>query len=180
MYVLLFLTVALYLFQVQDSAKYARVFSFDRHAVASGEVWRLVTWQFTQVGHGWFEFPPIVALLFTMLLLFMMGGAVEEEWGTRRFLTLFLISTFASAGIAAILGVTLLGSYFINFSLLFVYASMFPQRLFRMLAVVVGIMLISVVFAGGAANLAALAGAVASYIYYLLQRPFIPKVVADE
>lgn len=179
-FVLLFLTLALFVFQMQDSAKYARLFSFDRHAVASGEVWRVVTWQFTQVGHGWLDVPRPLVLFFTMLLLFMMGGAVEEEWGTWRFLTLFFISTFASAGLAAILGVTLLGSYFVNFSLLFVYASMFPQRLFRMLAVGVGILLVAVVVAGGAANLAALAGAVASYIYYLLQRPLIQIVERDE
>ncbi|HVR41110.1 MAG TPA: hypothetical protein VMU84_18600 [Thermoanaerobaculia bacterium] len=172
-FVLAFLTIALFILETRDTAKYARVFSFDRNAVASGEVWRVVTWQFTQVAKVPLDFPRPIVFFVSLLLLLLMGSAVEEEWGTRRFLTLFFVSTFASAGIAAILGVPLLGSYFVNFSLLFVYASLFPHRWFRMAAVGVGILLVVVVVGGGASNLAALAGAVASYIYYLLQRPLI-------
>src|SRR5688572_12174615 len=126
-YVLLFLNVAFFLLEHQDPAKYARLFRFDSAAVRAGEVWRLVTWQFTQAGEGWIE---ALALFVTLLLLYMMGTALEEEWGTFHFVTLFLVSTLVSAVAAAWVGTALLNSYFVYFTLLFVYASAFPQQTF--------------------------------------------------
>ena len=142
-----------------------------------GEVWRVVTWQFTQAGTGWLQ---TLALFVTMLLLYLMGSAVEEEWGTRRFFTLFLLSTLASAGVAAYLGIPLLGTYFVYYTLLFVYAAAFPgQTLYlfavipirvRLIAFVSFAALVAGIFAGGKSNIAAVAGAILGLLYYLAQR----------
>jgi len=56
-YILLFLMIALFFLEYDDAQKYARLFSFERNAVADGEVWRIFTYQFTQAGQGWFAFP---------------------------------------------------------------------------------------------------------------------------
>lgn len=179
-YVLLFLNVAFFFLEYQDPQKYARLFSFERDSVLTGEVWRLFTYQFTQAGQGWFFFPKPVVLFFTLLILYIMGAAVEEEWGTFHFLTFFALSTLGSAAIAAYLGIPLLGSYFVNFSLLFVYASMFPEQTFYLFAVIpirvrwlayiaVTLLLIGVVL-GGPANSAAFGGAAIAYLYYVLHR----------
>src|SRR5512144_1454993 len=135
-YILLFLTVAFFFLEYQDPQRYASLFSFDRGAVAAGEVWRLFTYQFTQAGQGWFFIPKPLVLFFTMLVLYIMGIAVEEEWGTRYFLTFFAVSTIGSAAAAFWLNTPLLGSYFVNFSLLFVYASIVPEQTFYLFAVV--------------------------------------------
>jgi membrane associated rhomboid family serine protease len=186
-FVLVFLNVAFFLLEHQDPEKYARVFSFNRDAVRAGELWRLFTWQFTQAGEGWME---ALALFITLLLLYMMGSALEEEWGTFNFLMLFTISTLTSAGVAAWMNVPLLGTYFIYFTLLFVYASAFPQQTFylfgaipvrvRMLAVFALAILVYGVLQGGASNVAALAGAVAAYVFYLAHRIRIRFVTAEE
>jgi membrane associated rhomboid family serine protease len=176
-FILLFLNIAFFLLEHQDPEKYARLFRFDWSAVLQGEVWRVVTWQFTAAGEGWFE---VLALFVTLLILYMMGSAVEEEWGTAHFLTLFALSTLGSAGVAAWLGITLFNTYFVYYTLLFVYATAFPQQtlyLFgvipvrvRLIAAVAFVALLSGVFVGGAANVAALAGAMLAYFYYLTQR----------
>ncbi|HEV8658237.1 MAG TPA: rhomboid family intramembrane serine protease [Thermoanaerobaculia bacterium] len=179
-YILLFLTIAFFFLEYQDTEKYARLFSFERGAVAAGEVWRVFTYQFTQAGQGWFVFPRPLVLFFTLLLLYLMGSSVEEEWGTWNFLAFFAISTVGSAITAAALGIPLLGSYFVNFSLLFVYASTFPQQTFylfgavpvriRWIAYVAALVLIAGVFAGGRSNIAALVGCAVSYAFFLSQR----------
>ena len=107
-HILLFLNVAFFFLEYQDAEKYVKLFSFDRASVIAGEVWRLFTYQFTQGGQGWFSFPRPVVLFFTLLLLYLMGTALEEEWGTRHFLSLFAISTIASAAAAAYLGIPLM------------------------------------------------------------------------
>ncbi len=179
-YVLLFLCIAFFFLEHQDADKYARLFSFNADAVASGEVWRLLTYQFTQAGQGWFAFPRPVVLFFTLLLLYLMGSALEEAWGTAHFLAFFLISAMVSAFAAAILGIPLLGSYFVNFTLLFAYAATYPQQTFllfgvmpvrvRWLAYVAAAVLLAGVVAGGDSNTAAFAGAAAAFLYYLSQR----------
>ena len=179
-YVLLFLTIAFFFLEYQDGEKFARLFAFDRGAVAAGQFWRVFTYQFTQAGQGWFSFPKPLVLFFSLLLLYIMGTAVEEEWGTARFLLYFAISTVVSAATAAFLGVALLGSYFLNFSLLFLYSAVFPQQTFYLLGIVpvrirwiawfAAAMLLLGVFMGSPANVAALTGAIASYAFFLSQR----------
>jgi membrane associated rhomboid family serine protease len=186
-FILLFLNVAFFLLEHQDPEKYDRMFRFSWNAVLQGEVWRLVTWQFTAAGTGWLE---ALALFVTLILLHMMGTAVEEEWGTRHFLMIFFLSTLGSAGVAAMLGVSLLGTYFVYYTLLFVYAAAFPQQtlyLFgaipvrvRLIAVVALTALVYGVFAGGAANIAALAGAAFAFVYYLVNRAPVVVAVAKE
>lgn len=184
-FILLFLNVAFYLLEHQDREKYARTFSFDWDAVRGGEVWRLVTYQFTQAGSG---FMATLSLFITLLLLYMMGTALEEEWGTRHFITLFLLSTLGSAAVAAMTGIPLLGTYFVYFTLLFVYAAAFPQQTFylfgmvpirvRVLAMFSLAVLLYGVFAGGTSNLAALGGATVAYAYYyVVQRVRVTFVV---
>jgi membrane associated rhomboid family serine protease len=186
-YVLCFLNVAFFLLEHQDSEKYARLFSFRWDAVKAGEWWRLVTWQFTQAGDGVFE---ALALFVTLLLLYMMGSALEEEWGTFHFVMLFTLSTAASVGVAAWLGIPLLATYFVYFTLLFVYASAFPQQTFylfgviplrvRLIAVFLLAILIYGAIDGAPSNIAALAGAAVGYLYYVSQRIRIRFVTVEE
>jgi membrane associated rhomboid family serine protease len=183
-FVLLFLNVAFFLLEYQDKEKYARLFAFDWNAVMTGEVWRLVTYQFTQAGSAFMQ---ALSLFITLLLLYMMGSALEEEWGSLHFLALFAASTLGSAAVAAFLGIPLLGTYFVYFTLLFVYAAAFPQQtfyLFGMMPVRVRVLaffslavLVYGVVSGGAANAAALGGAVAGYCYYLTQRVRVRFIV---
>ncbi len=179
-FVLLFLTIAFFFLEYQDGVKYARLFAFDRDSVLHGEVWRVLSFQFTQSGQGWFAFPKALVLFFNLLLLYLMGDALEEEWGTRHFLTLFAFSTLVTAGVASYLDVPLLGSYFVNFTLLFVYASAFPHQTFylfgvlpirvRWIAGLAALLLLVGVLMGGGDNAAAFAGAVAGYVYFLAHR----------
>jgi membrane associated rhomboid family serine protease len=186
-FILLFLTVAFFMLEHQDPEKYAQLFSFNVDAVASGEIWRVFTYQFTQAGEGWLQ---ALALFITLLLLYMMGSALEDEWGTWNFLTFFAISTLTTAGVAAYLGIPLLGTYFVYFTLLFVYASAFPQQAFylfgaipvrvRFLAAFALAVLVYGAISGAASNRAALAGALAGYVYYLSHRIRIRIVTTSE
>lgn len=176
-FVLLFLNVAFFLLEHQDPATYVRTFRFDWRLVAHGELWRVFTWQFRQAGDGWLE---ALSLFVTLLLLYMMGSALEEEWGTLHFAILFVLSTFVSAGVAAWLGIPLLGTYFVFYTLLYVYAAAFPQHTlylfgaipvsFRLIGMVSFAVLMMGVFTGGLANVAALAGAASGFTYFLTQR----------
>jgi len=177
-YVLLFLNIAFFLLEHQDAKRYAALFSFNRDGIIRGELWRLFTYQFTQAGQGWFFFPRPLVLFFNLLLLYLMGRALEEEWGTRSFLTFFTISTLGTAAAGWYLDVPLLGSYFINFSLLFVFATVVSDDAFKLfgimplrwLAYFAATVLTFGAMFGSTTNIAAIAGAAAGYAYFLLNR----------
>ncbi|MDQ3283397.1 MAG: rhomboid family intramembrane serine protease [Acidobacteriota bacterium] len=185
-FVLLFLNVAFFLLEHQDRAKYARLFAFHGPSVSRGELWRLFTYQFTQPGSGVVE---ALSLFITLVLLYMMGSALEEEWGSGHFAMLFLVSTLSSAAVASWIGIPLLGTYFVYFTLLFVYAAAFPQQTFyffgavpvpvRLLAFFSFAVLLYGVVSGGAPNVAALAGAICGFLYYLSQRVRVKLVVVS-
>jgi membrane associated rhomboid family serine protease len=180
-YIFLFLNIAFFLLQNQDLGKFTRMFSFERHAVQSGELWRLFTYQFVQAGHvGLLPIPPVLTLFLNLILLTLMGMNVEEEWGTFHFVNFYLISTLTTAAVGAFTNTPLLGSYFINFTLLFVYAAMNREQRFYLSMLIpirvtvlawLGLAaLIAGVFFGSRANLAALIGALAGFAYFLLHR----------
>lgn len=190
-YILLFLNVAFFMLQYQDGPKFARLFGFDRNAVAAGQIWRLFTYQFAQASHvGLFTIPPVLTLFLNLVLLSLMGLAVEEQWGTGNFLRFYLMSTLATALVAAWFDTPLLGSFFINFTLLFVYAALNRDQAFYLstilpiritfLAWVALAALLTGVFFGSKANLAALAGAVIGFGYYVSQRVRVLAVVSHD
>jgi membrane associated rhomboid family serine protease len=179
-YVLLFLNIAFFFFQVQDPNRYAAFFSFNQHAVAAGQWWRLFTYQFVQGGQGLFFFPPPLALFFTLILLHLFGSAIEEELGTFHFLVIYALSLFGSAALASVLHIALLGTFFLSYTLMFVAATLFPdQTLYifmviplrvRWVAIGIAVWLVYSVFAEGTQALPALGGAVLSYGYFLMLR----------
>jgi membrane associated rhomboid family serine protease len=179
-YILLFLNIAFFMLQYQDGQKFARLFHFDRQAVMAGEVWRLFTYQFMQADRiGSWTFPPVISLFVNLLLLTMMGMAVEEEWGTRHFIRLYLLSTLGTACVGAYTNTPLLGAFFVNFTLVFVYASLYSDQVLYFIVLPIRVTWLAAfsvatmvfrIFVGDRGSLAALIGAAAGYAYYLSQR----------
>jgi membrane associated rhomboid family serine protease len=168
-YIVLFLNVVFYFLEFQDPGRYRILFSFDRKLVAAGEVWRLVTYQFVQGSP--------LSFFFGLLILYIMGGSIEEELGTAHFLAICLLSTFATAGLGALLGTTLIGSFVFSFSLLFIFATLAPDHVFYIFFILpmkvswiayiaLGYLLLTAF--GSKQSIAALGGAAASYGYFYL------------
>jgi membrane associated rhomboid family serine protease len=70
-------------------------FSVER-ALYSGQVWRLLTYQFIHAG--------LLHIFFNMLALFYFGPLIEGWWGPRRFLAFYLICGISGALVATLLG----------------------------------------------------------------------------
>jgi membrane associated rhomboid family serine protease len=159
---------------MQDAERYRAIFAFDRDAVMAGQVWRLFTFQFVQ---GSFLGSPALSLFFTLLIAYIMGSAVEEEWGTFDFVTLLLLSNFGSAVVAFALDLTVLGSFAISYSLLFVFATIYPDQVFyiffvlpmkvRWLGYIAAALLLFGAVMRSPDSLAALGGALLSYGWFL-------------
>jgi len=106
--------------------------SFDAYLIVRGELWRLITWIFFPVNGG---------LLLTALALYFyyfIGSTLEREWGTPKF-TIYYISgviTHILFGfvIWIIFGLPnyILTPIYLNFSMFFAFAVLFPDNVVRL------------------------------------------------
>ena len=108
---------------------YYEYLSLNAEAILHGQVWRLVTFLIQPPNANiWF-------MIFALYLYYMIGKQLEYAWGTFRFNLYFFMGVVFHI-VAALLayflfGVSLpLGTSYINLSLFFAYAAMYPNQQF--------------------------------------------------
>jgi membrane associated rhomboid family serine protease len=135
--------------------------------------WSVLTFPFIHGG--------MIGFFFSMLVLWVMGRPLEEDWGSPRFLLFWLVSVLGAAGTAIALGQPLAGDIFLQTSLLFTFATMFPDTEFRIwfvlplkvkwLAIIGGVvLLLSSLRLGLLYGLANVVGMSAGYVLFLVGR----------
>jgi membrane associated rhomboid family serine protease len=146
-----------------------------------GEIWQLVTYMFL---HG-----SITHILFNMLALWMFGAAIEQTWGTERFLQYYFICGIG-AGICVVLANlafgnprdAVIGASGAIYGLLLAFGMLFPDQeillmfLFPVRAKYAVMIFGAVAFilsfqSGPVSNLAHLGGMLVGYIYMKTQFP---------
>lgn len=114
---------------------YSGYLALDAEAILQGQVWRLLTFIIQ---------PPNTSLLFVVLTLYLyyiIGRQLELVWGAFRFNLYFftgaLLHVVAALLAYFITGVSLpIGTYYLNMSLFFAYASIFPEQKFYLFMVI--------------------------------------------
>lgn len=104
--------------------------------VLHGEIWRLLTWSVIE--------PSPLRLLFACLLLYWFGRDLANEWGSRRFFTVYFgIAMIAGIGTCLlslfdrdILGEHHLGSVPLAAAITVAWGLWFPQRIIRIYFVI--------------------------------------------
>lgn len=147
----------------------------------SFEIWQLVTYQFL---HGGFSH-----ILFNMFALWMFGVEIENAWGSKKFLTFYLLSGIG-AGLLHMflsplltgLGVPTIGASGSVYGIMIVFAMMFPERLIYIyflipvkakylitILIVMEFMLVDSA-SSGVAHLAHLGGALVGFLYIIFDK----------
>lgn len=91
--------------------------------------WTLVTYQFLHSGP--------LSLFFGALMLWVLGNALEEEWGTKEFTLFWAVATLGGSVAAWVLGFPLVTDPFVvPVSMLFAYAFVFPETRFFLFFVI--------------------------------------------
>ena len=114
---------------------YEAYFSLDVNAILHGQFWRMLTFLMQ---------PPSsrpLFMVFALYLYYMIGRELEYAWGSFRFnfyffmgVLLHILAAFVSY---FILGDSLpLGTYYLNMSLFFAYAAVYPNQQFYLLMMI--------------------------------------------
>ena len=114
---------------------YGQWLALDGYAILHGQVWRIATFIIQ---------PPntsIIFAVFTLYLYYMIGRQLEYAWGAFRF-NLYFVTGVLFHVVAALLayilfGVSLpMGTYYLNMSLFFAYAALYPNQQFYVLMII--------------------------------------------
>jgi len=104
------------------------LFAFDVAAIMDGEFWRVIT----------FIFIPINAnLIFIALVLYfywMIGSSLEREWGAFKFNIFYFCGIIGTIVAGMITGYAT--NYFLNLSLFFAFAILYPNVEIRLFLVI--------------------------------------------
>lgn len=94
--------------------------TLSRAALFRGEIWRLVTFILVPPGSS-----PLF-IIFALYFYYMIGGALEARWGAVKFNLYYLIGMLAAIIACLITGSA--GNTFLNLSLFFAFAALFPDE----------------------------------------------------
>ena len=134
--------------QMDRTSTLLTLLAFHPGYILRGEVWRLVTWVFLPLNNN---------LFFTAIMLYFyyfIGSTLEHEWGTAKFTIYYLFGTLLNIiyGFALwfILGHNITGDLFntywltfvwlapnfINLSMFFAFAALFPDFVMRLFFII--------------------------------------------
>ena len=125
---IVFISAAVYIiFMMDTTMTLLQLLAFHPALIMRGQIWRLFTWLFIPIRSN---------IFFTAVMLyfyFLAGSTLESIWGTARFnifyisgILLNLVYGFASGFVPG--AVPYLTPEFINLSMFFAYAVIFPDR----------------------------------------------------
>ena len=95
--------------------------SLTRAGLMRGQIWRLVTFVFTPPSSS-----PIFFILFALYFYYMIGIGLENQWGKVKFNLYYLVGMLGSIIAALITGYG--SNMFLNLSLFFAYAALYPDE----------------------------------------------------
>ena len=105
---------------------YENWLSLNAQAILSGHIWRIFTY---------IIYPPtgnLFTILISLYFYYTIGTMLERQWGTFRFNLYFftgvLLHSIAAILIYLVWGIVLeMGTYYLNLSMFFAFAAMFPD-----------------------------------------------------
>jgi membrane associated rhomboid family serine protease len=99
--------------------RFVEALTLDLTAVKHGQVWRLITYLFIPERFSiWF--------LFALYVLWMIGKSLESEWGAFKYNAYYFLGMIGTT-LAAVLVGGGVGNTWLNLSLFFAFATLFPS-----------------------------------------------------
>ncbi len=135
MYYIIILYIVGFVLELINPSFYYQYLSLDAYAILHGQVWRILTFLIQ---------PPAsdtLFMVFALYLYYMIGRELEYAWGSFRFNLYFFVGVIfhvvAAIVTFLVLGISLpLGTGYLNLSLFFAYATIYPNQQFYLFMVI--------------------------------------------
>ncbi len=120
MYFITGVMLAVFVGDLLFGGRVSALLAFSRGLILQGQVWRIITFIFLPPNSS------VIWIVFSLYFYCLMGNALESAWGTFRFNLFYLCGIVGCilAGFVTGYGV----NHFLNMSLFFAYAAVFPDN----------------------------------------------------
>ena len=123
---------AVFLLDMVSGGTFSQILAFYPSLILKGQVWRLVTFVFVpeNLGSIWF--------VFSAMLYYFLGSALERQWGTTRFTVFYLLGVVLNVIAGLVIYVAVGQPYYavtatihyVNLSLFLAFATLYPDTQF--------------------------------------------------
>lgn len=96
-----------------------QILAFDRSAIISGQIWRLITFALLPPGGR------LIFVIFALYLYWLIGSSLEAEWGSFKFNVFYLIGVLGTIAVGFITGFS--DNTYLNLSMFFAFAIFYPD-----------------------------------------------------
>jgi hypothetical protein len=134
---IVFITGAVFIINLVDAGNTLPVlFAFSPELILQAQVWRLITWVFLPLATN-----PFFALIMLFFYYFM-GTSLEREWGTAKFNIFYFFGVSINIIYGFIMwiipgtGAVWLDPHFLNLSMFFAFAVLFPDFQVRLMLII--------------------------------------------
>jgi hypothetical protein len=110
---------AVFVLDLVFSGRLSDYLVFSKTAIWQGEVWRLITFVFLPLNSS------IIFIVFSLYFYWLIGSALEREWGEAKFNLFYLTGIVGTIVAGLITGYAT--NYYLNLSLFFAFAILFPN-----------------------------------------------------
>lgn len=93
--------------------------------VYQGQVWRILSFLLVP-----FNSSPIF-IIFTLMFYYWIGNSLEQYWGAFRFNVYYFSGLLLTIIASFVLGIPVTSAQYLNFSLIFAFATLFPNEVIR-------------------------------------------------
>ncbi|MDD6189676.1 MAG: rhomboid family intramembrane serine protease [Clostridiales bacterium] len=120
--------IIVYLFSMMDRTGYFIYYLlFNPQLILQGQVWRLITFIFVPESNS------LIFLAISLYFYYFIGSTLERQWGTPKFTLYYLCGILCTViygmiiGLIGKVGYFAIGASYINLSMFFVFATLFPE-----------------------------------------------------
>jgi membrane associated rhomboid family serine protease len=119
--------VLVYVLDLVSNGTCSAMLYFSRYAIFHGEVWRLITFLFVP------STTSMLSFVLSLFLYYFIGRALENLWGPGRFTFYYLLGVIFNLLFGLVVGYTT--NYYLNMSLFFAFATLYPDTQFLLIII---------------------------------------------
>lgn len=120
MYYIVMLTGLVFVLSMFFGGDFLSRLYFSPALIMQGEIWRIITFIFIPPSNS------IIWIIFALYFYYMIGGTLEQQWGTPKFNLYYFIGALATV-VASLLTGSIGTPMYLNLSLFLAFAHLFPN-----------------------------------------------------
>ena len=120
--------VVVFLLDMVSKGTFSQIIAFYPSLILRGQIWRLITFVFVPLNSG------LIWFVFSVMLYYSLGNALERQWGTARFSMFYLLGVVLNVITGFVLYFALGGPvmqtanmYYVNMSMFLAFATLYPD-----------------------------------------------------